>query len=98
MPVQASDHAQVKVLLVLVPGRRLMNQAGSTVNTIAQDGPSSERGRGKHPNEVFQSSGAGRRSTVKTFGLSSPRMTLAPEEGRGYGGMGPAAAGHTSPG
>ena len=67
----ASDHARVKVLSVLVPGRILMNHTGSTVPTIAQDGPSSERGRGKHTNEVFQSSGAGRSSTVKTFGLSS---------------------------
>ena len=67
VPVQASDHARVKVLSVLVPGRRRMNHTGSTVPTIAQDGPSSEKGRGKHPDEEFQSSGAGRRSTVNPF-------------------------------
>ena len=60
----AGDLAQVKVLSVLLPGRRLLHQAGSTVPVIAQDGPSSERGRGKHTNEVFQSSGAALRSSV----------------------------------
>ena len=39
----AGDLAQVKVLSVLLPGRRLLHQAGSTVPVIAQDSPSSER-------------------------------------------------------
>ena len=54
----AGDLAQVKVLSVLLPGRRLLHQAGSTVPVIAQDGPITERCRGKHPDELLQSSGA----------------------------------------
>ena len=67
---QASDHARVKVLSVLVMGRRLLSHAGSTVPAIAQDGPSSERGRGKHPDELLQSSGAVLRLSVHGCGLS----------------------------
>ena len=52
MPVQASDHARIKVLSVLVPGRGLLIHTGSTVAAIAQDGPISERGRDKHPDEL----------------------------------------------
>ena len=51
VPVQASDHARVKVLSDLVPGRILLHHAGSTVPAIAKDGPSSERGRDTHPDE-----------------------------------------------
>ena len=53
-----------KVLSVLVPARRLLNHAGSTVPAIAQDGPSSERGRSKHPNDALQSIGAACVSSV----------------------------------
>ena len=49
VPVQASDHARVKVPSDLVPGRRLLHHPGFTGPAIAQDGPSSERGRNKHP-------------------------------------------------
>ena len=65
---QASDHAQVRVLSVLVPGRRLMVHTGSTVPAIAQDGPSTERGRGKHPDELLRSSGAALQLSVPGAG------------------------------
>ena len=64
VPMQASDHAQVKVLSPLVLGWRLLIHAGSTVPAIAQDGPSSERGWDKHPDELLQSSGTALRSSV----------------------------------
>ena len=64
VPVQASDHARIKVLSLLVPGRRLLYHAGSTAPAIAQDGPSSERGRSEHPNDTLQSIGAACVSSV----------------------------------
>ena len=61
---RAADPARFQVLALLVLGRRLLIHTGSTVPAIAQDGPSSERGRGKHPDELLQSSGAALRSSV----------------------------------
>ena len=55
---RAADPARFQVLALLVLGRRLLIHTGSTVPAIAQDGPSTERGRGKHPDELLQSSGA----------------------------------------
>ena len=55
---RAADPARFQVLFLLVTGSRLLSQTGSTVPTNAQDGPSSERGRDKHPDELLQSSGA----------------------------------------
>ena len=54
---RAADPARFQVLALLVLGRRLLIHTGSTVPAIAQDGPSSERGRDKHPDELLQSSG-----------------------------------------
>ena len=71
---QASDRARVKVLSVLVPARRLLNHAGSTVPAIAQDGPSSERGSDMHPDELLQSSGAALRSSVPVRSKSENRV------------------------
>ena len=51
---QASDLAQVTVLPVLVPSWRLLNQTGSATSAIAQDGPSSERGRDTYPDELYR--------------------------------------------
>ena len=64
VPVQASDHARIKVLSLVASGQRLPNHAGYTVPAIALDGPSSARGRDKHPDELLQSSGAALRSSV----------------------------------
>ena len=46
------------MLALLVLGRRLLIHTGSTVPAIAQDGPSTERGRDKHPYELLPSRGA----------------------------------------
>ena len=63
-PDRAADPARFQVLPLLVPGCRLLSHTGSTVPAIAQDGPSSERGRDKHPDELLESSGAASRSPV----------------------------------
>ena len=76
MPVQASDHARIKVLSDLVPGRRLLIHAGSTVPAIAQDGPSSERGWDKHPDELLQSSGAALLSSVPVQASDHARVKV----------------------
>ena len=61
---RAADPARFQVLFLLVTGSRLLSQTGSTVPTIAQDCPSSGRGRDKHPDELLQSSCAALRSSV----------------------------------
>ena len=65
-----------KVLSVLVPARQLLNHAGSTVPAIAQDGPSSERGRDKHPDELLQSSCAALRSSVPVQASDHARVKV----------------------
>ena len=52
-----------KIMIQLSP-LGLLSHTGSTVPAIAQDGPSSERGRDKHPDELLESSGAASRSPV----------------------------------
>ena len=61
---RAADPARFQVLPLLVLGSRLLSLTGSTVSTIARDGPNSARGRDKHPDEMLQSSGAALRSSV----------------------------------
>ena len=61
---RAADPARFQVLALLVLGRRLLIHAVSIVPAITLDGPSSERGRGKHPDELLRSSGAALRSPV----------------------------------
>ena len=82
VPVQASDHAQVKVLSELVPGRRLLNQAGSAVPVTAQDGHGFERGTDIHPDELLQSSGAALRSSVPIRSKPENRVGLHLISGR----------------
>ena len=65
---RAADPARFQVLALLVLGRRLLIHAGSTVPAIAPDSPSTERGRGTHPDESLQSSGAALRSSVPGTG------------------------------
>ena len=50
---RAADPARFQVLALLVLGRRLLIHAGSTVPAIPWDGPSSERGQDKHPDELL---------------------------------------------
>ena len=68
-----ADPARFQVLFLLVTGSRLLNQPNSTVPAVAQDGPSSERGRDKHPDELLQSSGAALRSSVPVRSKSENR-------------------------
>ena len=53
-PDRAADPARFQVLPLLVPGCRLLSHTGSTVPAITQDGPSSERGRDRHPGELVR--------------------------------------------
>ena len=73
---RAADPARFQVLALLVLGRRLLIHTGSTVPAIAQDGPSSERGRGKHPDELLRSSGAALRSPVPVQASDHARIKV----------------------
>ena len=73
---RAADPARFQVLFLLVTGSRLLSQTGSTVPTIAQDGPSSERGRDKHPDELLQSSCAALRSSVPVQASDHARIKV----------------------
>ena len=53
-----ADPARFQVLFLLVTGSRLLSQTGSTVPAIAQDGPTSERKRGEHPDALLHPHGA----------------------------------------
>ena len=70
---RAADPARCQVLPLLVLGRRPLIHAGSTVPAIAQDGPSSERCRDKHPDKLIRSSGA---ASCLLYTSPSPRDGL----------------------
>ena len=76
-------HARVKVVSLLVPGWRLLSQACSSIFATAQDGPSSERARDKHPDERLQSSGAALRSSVPVQASDQARVKVLSDLVRG---------------